>query len=673
MSMNDLPQVAFGVLNIDSSFTEESLASTLRKMDLSEVMQLKVTNGELTKFRLPQDIVFPKLMSCLFISETAVFFVSEEVNSDTEAEMVKGKLTEIDVDLATSFPLIEQLTIAEYPNLSSVELFHGKDSDNLRTVNVSNSFESFKAFSQFSSHILDHSPNLKDLMYSWLLFEDGKNHVLEVSLDKCPQLEAIFCQSIDAFSSIHIRCEKKHRMKGLAIQETAGLTTIRLDPTITIEESLNVVDYRKEARLHAAISSISACKRITLSARCWRELGVENVKFENLTDLNVLRSSGMLNQHFKRYVLEGEYTKDEALEGQDSILRTLGHPENFPCLEVFICEFVQDFGLFIDLLNQLPNIISFEVVDKTSVEPIELDKPCKIQTLRIDTGQYPQIKISNQDSLDDISICCIPKCSSIEISDCSNLTMIDAYDFEGKMSFSFRNCPELIGLRLEYVDSIESLFIDESCKNLRELTIGSNKPFDMKLPESLLDNLHSVSLREIDELSASFSSAKVFYLFSEPSLKCLELRNTDNLTHLYVKAFPTKFTIGETPKLRYVQASEGSQVYTHFQKMLARLDTENPLKSYSTIDSITDEFSKLGDFFGGKVYQNDETEYCHFEGDKKCPICLEDLTEKCTLLPCGHPLHDECLKELLKDSGDCPLCNTKLREQQFELKAFENF
>ncbi|KAI0463265.1 hypothetical protein LJB42_003286 [Komagataella kurtzmanii] len=404
MSTNDLPQIVFGVLNIDSSFTEESLISKLRKMDLSEVIQLKVTNSELTKFKLPQDIVFPKLISCLFMSETAVFFVSEEVDSDTEAEMVKGKMTEIDVDLETSFPLIEQLTIAEFPNLSRVELFHGKNSEKLRTVNVSKGFESFKAFSQFSCHILGHSPNLKSLMYSWLLFDDGKNHVLEVSLDKCPQLAEMFCQSIDAFSSIHIRSEKKHRMQRLAFQETAGLTTIRLDPTIIIEESITVVDYRKEARLHADICSLSACKLIILSGRCWTELGMENVKFENLKDLSILRSSGMVNQHFRGYLLEGEYTKDESLEVQNSILRTLSHSENFPFLEELICEYVQDIGLFIDQLNQLPNIFSFEVIDKTSVQPIELDRPCKLQNLRIDTGQYSHIKISNQNSLDDISI-----------------------------------------------------------------------------------------------------------------------------------------------------------------------------------------------------------------------------------------------------------------------------
>ncbi|ANZ77515.1 BA75_04752T0 [Komagataella pastoris] len=670
--MNNL-RPDFEALVIDSSFTDESLASKLRMMDLSDITQLKVTNGELTKFKLPEDIVFPSLTSCLFVSNPTRPFYVPPRRPDIETDRDSGKLAEIDVDLATSFPLIEALTITQCTKLSKVELFHGKNSKELATLNVSKSFTSFKAFSQFLNHALDHSPSLKDLHGSWLTLEDAHNNVLEISLDKCPQLEVIFFQNIEAFSSVLLHSKETHQVKRFSFQQTTGLKTIQLDPTITIEDALTIGDYKGETKLQTDISAFTGCKSITLSGRCWRDFNFENAKFENLLQLSVLRSSPIVSSESLLYVYEkeGEYSKDEAMEIQDSILRTLSHHEHFPSLNLLTSEFVQDVDLFVDLLNRLPTLlVSFDVWDKTNTKPFELCKPTKLDRVNIENGQYPLIKISNQDSLDEISINCLPKCSSIEISDCSTLSLVEIYSLEEKFSIVVKNCPELAEIRLEKVEHIESLEVDESCKYLEELVVENGKPFNMKIPQSVLDYLRLVSLGEIDELSASLSNATTIYIFSESSLKNLELRNTKELRELYVNGFPTRFTIEDVPKLEHVTASEGSGVYAHFKSILALADAKNPLKSHSIIDNVSDDLTEAGSFYGGKVYQNGEDKYCHFEGDRSCPICLDELTEECIILSCGHPLHDECLKELLKDSGDCPLCNSKLRGQSFELKAF---
>ncbi|KAI0463264.1 hypothetical protein LJB42_003285 [Komagataella kurtzmanii] len=669
--MNNL-RPDFDALVIDSSFTDDSLVSKLRMMDLSDIEQLKVTNGDLTQFKLPQDIVFPKLTSCYFISNsTRPFYVPRRPDIVTDRD--SGKLAEIDVDLATSFPLIEVLTITQCTKLSRVELFHGKDSEKLATLNVSKSFESFKAFSQFLNQVLDHSPNLKDLHGSWFTFKDAHKNVLEISLDKCPQLDVIFFQNIDAFSSVLLHSAATHQVKRLSFQQTSGLKSIQLDPTIAIEDSLTIGDYRGETRLQTDISAFTACKSITLSGRSWKVFDFENVKFENLLQLSILRSSPIVNTESQVYVYdkEGEYGKDEALEIQDSILRTLGHDENFPSLNLLTSEFVQDVDLFVDLLNKLPTLlVSFDVWDKTNTKPFELCKTTKLDRLNIENGQYPLIKISNQDSLDEISINCLPKCASIEISDCSTLSLVEIYSIEEKCSISFKNCPELAEIRLEKVEHIESLDIDESCKYLEELVIENGKPFNMKIPRSVLDNLRLVSLGEIDELSASFSNATTIDIFSESSLKTLELRNTKELKELYVKGFPTTFTMADITKLEHVTASEGSSVYGHFKNILALTDSKNPLKNHSIIDIVRDDLTEAGSFYGGKIYQNGDEKYCQFEGDRNCPICLEELAEECIILSCGHPLHDDCLKELSRDSTYCPLCNSKLWGQSFELKVF---
>ena len=44
-----------------------------------------------------------------------------------------------------------------------------------------------------------------------------------------------------------------------------------------------------------------------------------------------------------------------------------------------------------------------------------------------------------------------------------------------------------------------------------------------------------------------------------------------------------------------------------------------------------------------------------------CCICLEELHENTTTLPCKHGIHTECLNNLLNHTNRCPLCNTQIK------------
>ena len=48
------------------------------------------------------------------------------------------------------------------------------------------------------------------------------------------------------------------------------------------------------------------------------------------------------------------------------------------------------------------------------------------------------------------------------------------------------------------------------------------------------------------------------------------------------------------------------------------------------------------------------------EGDQQCVICIEDIEEDETELPCGHVFHTKCLFEWLMQQDTCPVCRATL-------------
>ncbi|TEB21502.1 hypothetical protein FA13DRAFT_101975 [Coprinellus micaceus] len=51
------------------------------------------------------------------------------------------------------------------------------------------------------------------------------------------------------------------------------------------------------------------------------------------------------------------------------------------------------------------------------------------------------------------------------------------------------------------------------------------------------------------------------------------------------------------------------------------------------------------------------------EGDKRCPICLDDYTpsdEVMKLKNCSHWLHEGCLDQWLKGANTCPVCRNQV-------------
>ena len=77
---------------------------------------------------------------------------------------------------------------------------------------------------------------------------------------------------------------------------------------------------------------------------------------------------------------------------------------------------------------------------------------------------------------------------------------------------------------------------------------------------------------------------------------------------------------------------------------------------------ITEKFCKKNESDGSIEYP-------------RCTVCCEDLTDKATLLPCGHLFNKECIEEWLKQHNQCPVCRHELptddREYE-ERKVREN-
>lgn len=48
--------------------------------------------------------------------------------------------------------------------------------------------------------------------------------------------------------------------------------------------------------------------------------------------------------------------------------------------------------------------------------------------------------------------------------------------------------------------------------------------------------------------------------------------------------------------------------------------------------------------------------------DTECSICLENITNKYTILKCNHVFHANCIKTWLKTHMECPMCRTYLKE-----------
>ena len=49
---------------------------------------------------------------------------------------------------------------------------------------------------------------------------------------------------------------------------------------------------------------------------------------------------------------------------------------------------------------------------------------------------------------------------------------------------------------------------------------------------------------------------------------------------------------------------------------------------------------------------------------KECSICLTKTKKPTCKTICNHFFHITCIKEWMKKSTDCPLCRTKLREEE---------
>tara|TARA_E500000178_G_C16708585_1_gene611658 strand:+ start:167 stop:733 length:567 start_codon:yes stop_codon:yes gene_type:complete len=48
--------------------------------------------------------------------------------------------------------------------------------------------------------------------------------------------------------------------------------------------------------------------------------------------------------------------------------------------------------------------------------------------------------------------------------------------------------------------------------------------------------------------------------------------------------------------------------------------------------------------------------------NNECPICLDNISNKYTILKCNHVFHNSCIKAWLKTHNDCPTCRTYLKE-----------
>jgi hypothetical protein len=71
---------------------------------------------------------------------------------------------------------------------------------------------------------------------------------------------------------------------------------------------------------------------------------------------------------------------------------------------------------------------------------------------------------------------------------------------------------------------------------------------------------------------------------------------------------------------------------------------------------ITDKYCKKNESDGSQEYP-------------RCAVCHEDLTEKATLMPCGHLFNKECIEEWLKQHNQCPVCRHELPTDDVDYEA----
>ena len=60
--------------------------------------------------------------------------------------------------------------------------------------------------------------------------------------------------------------------------------------------------------------------------------------------------------------------------------------------------------------------------------------------------------------------------------------------------------------------------------------------------------------------------------------------------------------------------------------------------------------------------------------DRDCPICSEnmfDSVRRVIFMNCGHTIHHDCFKELLKTSYRCPLCNKSVVNMEIQFRNYD--
>jgi len=60
--------------------------------------------------------------------------------------------------------------------------------------------------------------------------------------------------------------------------------------------------------------------------------------------------------------------------------------------------------------------------------------------------------------------------------------------------------------------------------------------------------------------------------------------------------------------------------------------------------------------------------------DRDCPICSEnmfDSVRRVIFMDCGHTIHHDCFKELLKTSYRCPLCNKSVVNMEIQFRNYD--
>ncbi|ANZ74986.1 BA75_02107T0 [Komagataella pastoris] len=646
-------------LSIDSSFTQETLVPKLRKMDLSVVVRMDVESKHIVNFELPSDISFPNLTYCTFGFESML----------SDGSIRTSPLEAIDIDFASSFPKIREIFIYSCFKLSRVELFHGKTSK-LSKLSISSSFNSFDAFSQTLNGIFAHCPQLTQLRVVFLNFEGSNDNHWAIPLELCPKVNDVSVYDSRAFSEVQIRSDAPRQLKRLFFKDNLGLKLIRIDPAVSIVGLLAINDFDEQTRLDAGSTTYSRCTNINTSTSCLVELNFNNVVFDHLVSLALLRPSVVNQTNHEELKGERDISNVEAFKLDKRVLDVLSDPSRYPNLKIILCEFMLDINSYIDCFDQLPNFDTLNLRDSSIYTPLEFVKPSQISSLTLGDGRYPSVKVANQEKLRKLTLNLLDECSVIEVSNCPNLDTIELFGIEQSCTLSVKSCPLLSTFRWERVDSIESVSFDESCTNLTDLFIENEKPFNMSIPDTALENLKFIHLGGIHELSGSFPNVQSLELTSESPFKRLELRNTRNLRELIVQGAPSAFSIDDTSMVSFVSTPKETEVHKVFQKLLEQNAYTNSLTKYLILDEPDDAGEVTETFFGGRLFQNGDEKRCYFEEEPQCPICLDQMTEECIILRCGHALHETCIRELLVDSACCPVCSKSAEARKFRLDAY---